>query len=887
MVSFKKSRFAVLMILMGLAGTLAAAATASAQPIRAQAVLGEPFGVGRVEVELPPEVMPEPLGLSGLGLTERDGRALFPVVELRPIRGLIRQLLERPQRVTIYFLFQGAQPLHLTVESRARQSFVVTPIAHAGLHQQALRVWWTQYTAPPRLLQPTPNCPPLVENFLQATLARRLGLPLPAPAEDQTWQTQLAHEVGLSLGTESIRLAMARDRILGQTALSEKADQPLPEAVPAPPLEVAEPPENVAIEPIAIRVPAECLYVRFGSFSNYLWLQDTLELWGGDLQNLVALRGLDHGMRQRMEERLAMRQSALARMLGDTVISDVAIVGTDLFFKEGAAFGLLIQARVNNGFIASDIKRQWTERKQQDKSITEQTVQLDGRDVAFLSSPDGRVRSFYAADGEFHLLTTSQALARRFLATRSKQESLGASREFRHARSLMPVDRKDTIFVYLSDGFFRNFTSPKYRIEMVRRLQAASDIDVAQLAELLSATENRPGGTIEKLIASGLLPAEFGPRPDGSRTVLEQGEAYDSLRGRRGSFVPIADVEVTGASPAEVAAYREFAEFYQAQWQRLDPILVGIKRTGMSGNRDRIAIDARMTPIQRQQYETLTGWAGQADKLQLARVQGDSVALEMILPKQRLFGGLQNFHAPLDPAGQLLPWTMLHRATEGYVGYLGDPGWLGFLENRIVGPSDAAGFAMGPAGMWRYKGPQGTLFSLQRPVLERVVPQLQLVEAERPAQLRLHIADVSNGPMTPLLTDLGYARTLQTSLGNICLMHTLIQQLRIPGEHAQKAAEMLLGARLVCPLGGQYVYRTTADGVGSWTTTALADGQPTGFLKARAPQGYQTPPLNWFRGLEADALLTPEALTLHAEIVMQKPAKRNGNGNGRPAAKRD
>ncbi len=33
---------------------------------------------------------------------------------------------------------------------------------------------------------------------------------------------------------------------------------------------------------MAMRVPAECFYVRFGSFANFLWLQDTLAKWGGD-----------------------------------------------------------------------------------------------------------------------------------------------------------------------------------------------------------------------------------------------------------------------------------------------------------------------------------------------------------------------------------------------------------------------------------------------------------------------------------------------------------------------------------------------------------------------------------------------------------------------------
>ena len=86
--------------------------------------------------------------------------------------------------------------------------------------------------------------------------------------------------------------------MLGLNNWNQPADRPLPPAFEPPPLVVPETPADVKIEPIAERVPAECFYVRFGSFANFLWLQDTLDKWGGDVQNLVALRRLDHDMKR-------------------------------------------------------------------------------------------------------------------------------------------------------------------------------------------------------------------------------------------------------------------------------------------------------------------------------------------------------------------------------------------------------------------------------------------------------------------------------------------------------------------------------------------------------------------------------------------------------------
>jgi len=856
-------------IALAIVGLWTASASAASPPIRAEAVAGKPLGVGRVEVTLPQGQIPEPLGLAGLGVTEKDGRVLYPVVDRRPLRGLLRDALDRPRTVTIYFLFRGVEPLHLSVQSQAEDSIVVTPVSRPSLHEKAMRVWWEEYAAPPRLLEVKPDGPALVESYLTAMLARRLDLPLP-PAKDDSSEARLQRELRLLAQSEDLRIAMMRERLLGRGNPSETADQPLPEPIDPPPLETPEATADAAVEPIAMRVPAECYYIRFGAFSNYVWLQDTYSQWRGDLQNLIALRGLDYNTRQRMETQLALRQSVLARYLGDTVIADVALIGTDLFLKEGGAYGLLFQTRFTSNFLVNDVRRQWEERKQQDKTVTEEKLRIEDHDVAFLSSPDGRVRSFFASHGDFHFATTSKTLMRRFLEASSGKGALGATAEFRHARSLMPVSRNDTVFVYLSDAFFRNFTSPAYRIELVRRLEALSDLETTQLARLAAIAEGKPSATIENLVAGGFLPEGFGVRPDGTRTLLEGGEVRDSLRGRPGTFMPIPDVEVAKVSPSEAESYRQFADYYQAKWHRLDPIVAGVKRHDLSGSQQRVVIDARMTPLARRKYELLTKSIGEADAKRLAPIPDDAAAMELLVPGQRIFAGLRNFNRPMDLADRLLPYQLLYRVSEGYLGFMGQSDWLGWLEEQFRGPADPSGYSTGTGAASRYQDERMTVYSPQRSVLEQVVPQVALVEAERPAQFRLRVADVSRGPLSSQLNNLGYGRTLRTSLGNLSLLHAVSQQLRVPAEQARTTAEKLLGAALVCPLGGDYEYRSTEDGVGFWMTTVLDDGQPTRLLQARAPSGFQAPPLNWFRGLEADAEIQPEAISAHIEVLMQQ-----------------
>ena len=889
----------------------------------AEAFTGEPFGVGRVVIDIGENELPVPLGIDGLGLSEADSRVFYPAMHAPavgaivkdvldavpwmrggPVRegvgGLLDELLSGPPRTTIYFLFKGDGPLGLTLHARRPYKMTIRPRADALAHRQMLDAWWRQYTASSGLFQSAHDYPPMVDNFLATMLACRLNLKLPERKQTESWRDELAEEIGLTLATESVRLAMQQDRLLGLNHLDQQADRPLPEPIRPPALKLPKLPDDVPVEPIAMRVPAECLYIRFGSFNNFLWFQDTLAEWGDDAQNLIESRGLDLETSKRIEEQLVVKQTELSRILGPMIVADVAIIGTDLYMREGAAFGLLFHASSSTA-LAADLVRQRIERLGAG-GVTEQKLTIAGKKVSYLSSADGTVRSYYAADGAYQLVATSKTLVRRFLETgagklgatavsavplrkhgqdaRGTRQisldepletgtgSLGASDEFRVARSVMPLVENYTAFVYLSDAFFRNMVGPHYRVETVRRLQAAADIDLVQLARLAATAEGLPADTIEQLSGSGILPRNFLHRLDGSRTVFEKDcEVYDSLRGRRGTFLPIPDVEVEQVTEAEKSACEKFAEFYAERFGRIDPTMVGIKRHALKNNRELVKIDARISPADGRLYDFLATVAGEPDRMQLAPVPGDIAAMELLMENQRMFVGLRDFGPPPELVnGRRSLIGSLQAVLVGYIGATGQMPLLGLIENLLVRPPDPRYPGAPRTGFQSRQWRQFTVYSLHPEVLNFVVPRLKFEQAERPAQLRLHVGDPSRARITPLLNSWSYWRTYQTSLGNLRLMHALGQQLHVPAEDCKKTAELLLAARLICPLGGRYVYHKTP---GRWTSTALLHDLGRSPLGVQPPRGYVAPPLSWFRGVELDAMLTADAMLIHAEVVMQ------------------
>src|SRR5690606_14978072 len=93
------------------------------------------------------------------------------------------------------------------------------------------------------------------------------------------------------------------------------------------------------------------------------------------------------------------------------------------------------------------------------------------------------------------------------------------------------------------------------------------------------------------------------------------------MRGARGSFLPIADVDLQSVSAVEAEAYANIAQFYQEQWRHMDPLLLGLRRFRAEGNRtEQVAVEAYVAPFEAEKY----GW--------IARQLGAPTPIEVTLP---------------------------------------------------------------------------------------------------------------------------------------------------------------------------------------------------------------------------------------------------------------
>jgi hypothetical protein len=897
-------------------------ASTAEQPAEPLALLGEPFGVVRVELPLPPNGMGESPRVL---VAEANGRLFYPVVTVRSVEvqqelpqaavgrrgGLIDRLrtairgevIKRqvPVAITVSGLFRGAEPLELELHGDIEQRlYVKTASSVVGIsHEQLLTQWWQAYGQSARQGVADDGFPKLVHKYLVSMLSSRLGLPqvdIDSKEDEEKGDPELTQPLktlSLLAAIEPLREEILED-VLSSPEASTETHRMLPaepqwEPTVLPPL-----PAEVAIEELATRVPPECFYIRFGAFANYVWFQEIAERFGGDFAQAVLLRGFNYDASARMERMLASKLTAIAKMFGDKLIGDMAVIGSDLYMKEGATLGVLFLA-TNPDLLAAamESERKGVLAKHSDATLSD--VQIAGRAVSLLSTPDNRIRSFMVRDGRYFFVSTSQTLVQRFLEVGGGAPALSDSPNFRWARTWMPDANDYAVFAYFSPEFFHRLVGHHYQIELRRRLAAIAHIEIAEMATQVAQGEGLATTDLESLNAAGLLPAWFDQRVDGARTLRTDNGWIDSLRGARGSFLPIADVPVETVSQREVDQYASIAKYYQEEWRSMDPMLLGLRRFRADGSKtEQVAIEAYIAPFDAEKYGWIARQLGAPTPIELLLPADDAATVQMHIRGKptlgissedyHLFGGVKDMIPPdAEDTNGLLKTIRALKMAPAYIGGWPKPGILEQLPLGIgLARPDAAGFSRMIGGLWRWQDSQFSLLSFDRSILEQAIGQLGVKETQDLAQVRARVAPLAGTQLASWINRQWYQRGWEASHGNTELLDTIEQQLRVPAGESLAVAERLLDVRLQCPLGGTYQFtplspdrsgvatdQSKKSGDGWWRSTAwpLASFDSRG--KPLPPPEYAAPWVDWFRGGRVHVTQGENSLALVGSIELE------------------
>lgn len=852
---------------------------------RVEAYPAMPFGVAKVTFRM---------GQSGkmiqntgaVRIRERDGRIFYPAFS----EGLITRLFDRPNVggvQSVWFLFRGDTPLDLTLEGTTPVNFVVPMSPYRpALARNLFQNWWRQFNAEARENTERGDYPPLVEAYLAAMLEYRLRLsPPPAERIKREKATALQQTLNLIFKVEALRAETIRDIIL-QPADLELASLPIPD----PPvwkrsIRVPDYPD-IETEPIVQFVPEECFYLRFGSWDNQLWVKRLMEEYGGDLSRMISLRGHVSGDSTKLLDQLVLESSQVDDWFGGNLIADVAAIGTDLYLNDGPSNAILMLAKNKSLEARIRAKRKKYAKDHAEEGITLTELDVDGVSVTLLASQDNRIRSFFAVKDLCHITSTSINIVKRFIQASEGEGSLADNREFRSARKAMPVDRNDTVFVYLSRPFFENLLSPSYQVELARRNESLANIQIIQMAQWAAQNEGFDPNNLQGMMDEGFLPADFNQLADGSAIQFVDGQWQDTLRGRRGFYKPIADMPVAEVTAAEDAWLRSRIGFYENELGELDPIVVAAQRYALDKKTERVVFDGRVAPFGKAKY----GWFGKAlgKPLEWEADMGPktvasaqvSVAANLVSGStdgNLIFGSVQGDLPPkMDskPTNLFEVMTLL-KTTPGYVGAWPSVGILDILPALRSQP-DSEGFTYSRIlGLWRLQTNEYSLAAFDRQLLQVAREELKIVPSERSAQVRIDVGDVSRSNLAEWANVFYFNRSWETSIANVKLLNTLIQQFNLVPDQVLTAAQDLLGVELTCPLNGEYKLIAVGDNRAEWQST----GWPS-FESPKMPPDYIAPPMKWFRGVSLDAYQLNYQFIVHGHLDVARDPASMGTGAG-------
>ncbi len=434
----------------------------------------------------------------------------------------------------------------------------------------------------------------------------------------------LAMLMETTTGAVAIQEALQQDRGLFLSAAHEGPTVPIssvkgPELARQPWTDMLKGVDGKAhAEPLASSAPAEFYYVRAAGMAALLRLLDQADTWGSSASYFVDQNAEDHDLRARYEAELGLERGPLARVLGPAVISEVALVGSDPYVKEGSDVTLLFRVKEPSLFDAA-MKGALANHAQAHGAIATEKVVLAGLDVTVSRSADKVVRQHRARVDDIEIVSNSPAALTRVLETiQGKHPKLADEVDFQFMLA-RDARTRDDVLAYMGDRFVAEVVGPRQKIGEARREIALAELTTPGFAALLYGWMNgKSPGSTDDLVRAGLLaPAELS-HARGGAIAWRPSEAARSDWGTPAALTPLLDTPVVDrVTESERLGYERFARGYQSDWATyIDPVAVRVafdQPEEAAGSHLRMTVDLRELPLlDRTKYGDITEQVGKA-----------------------------------------------------------------------------------------------------------------------------------------------------------------------------------------------------------------------------------------------------------------------------------
>ncbi len=417
-----------------------------------------------------------------------------------------------------------------------------------------------------------------------------------APRDD------LARLMETTTGATAIQEALQNDRALFARAAHEAQSIPI-EALKGPPLAShpwkrmlagAAPP----VEVLASDVPAEFYYVRSRDLSSLYRVLDEVDAWGTPATGVLDGAVEDRGIAARYESELALVRGPLTRALGDAVVGEVAIVGSDPYVREGSDVTVLLRVK-NRPLVETALAVVLADLERDHGAVSRSKRTHAGFEVSVARSKDGAVAQQRASVGDVEVISNSAGSMDLVLdACHGEHATLANEPDFQFMLARDARTQGD-VLGYMGDRFVSAVVGPKQKVLEARRQMALGELMTPGFAALLYGwLQGKSPTKVEDLFALSLLSKVEMAHAGGEPIVWHPGEAARSSWGTPAALTPLMDLPAAlKVTASEKAGYEAFARSYQYRWASyIDPVAVRVAFAPGSG-RGTMTVDVRELPL--------------------------------------------------------------------------------------------------------------------------------------------------------------------------------------------------------------------------------------------------------------------------------------------------
>jgi hypothetical protein len=323
-----------------------------------------------------------------------------------------------------------------------------------------------------------------------------------------------------------------------------------------------------ADEPIAQLVPSDQYYISFRNIRKFMEMMELMQQWGTNLTRAYQIPSRGYQLKERYEQQLCLRSTALGKALGPQLIRSLAVTGSDGYLREGTDITLIF-AVVNRDLFRAAVNPFIDEaRAKWGSSLKTGHDTYHDVPIETFITPFREVSLQRTAVGDFVIYSNSPAAVRRVIDTyQHRRKSLADSLDFRYMRTVFRADQNEDGFAFLSDPFIRQLVGPASKIKEKRRLEA--------LTSLYMITNDALFRAWERSDSSSLKPEDINTTPSEGPVTWDKGRrlAVSHVYGTLQFATPLIELPIDRVTEMEEREYQTFRGQYLGLWRAyFDPI---------------------------------------------------------------------------------------------------------------------------------------------------------------------------------------------------------------------------------------------------------------------------------------------------------------------------